>query len=188
VVRRGSAILRRLLVDGILHEAWRYHGFAAQPVIRAPDLYLMVGRKPEAVEIAVAGGAHYGGMYTAGATLMKGPEPAEIPTDVDPSWLTDRPWRLSEFVESPAVIVDGQIIRRREIVKYFANIAGGVHLTRSSRVRKKEEELVRRIKRVEGRVQVHVADGLYFELLSIGQAIGRSDDVIRLCETIRGVP
>jgi len=185
VIRRGSAILRRLLVDGVLAEAWRHHGFVGSPIIPAPDLLLLVGRDPQAVDVAVAGGAHYAGIYSGGATLMKGSDPPKLPDDVDPSWFMSRPWPLSDFVESAAVIIDGQIIKRREIIKYFANIAGGVHLTRSSRVRKKEEDLARRIRRVEGRVQIHVADGLYFELLSIGQAVAKAADVARLASAIR---
>jgi hypothetical protein len=185
VVRRGSAILRRLLLESVLHAAWRHHGFSKQPIIKAPDLLLMAGRRPQDVEIGLAGGAHHGGMFSAGMMMMKGPEPAVIPTDCDQSWLMARPWPLSDFISSPAVIVDGVVVKRCDIITYFANIAGGVHLTRSSRVRKKNEELVRRLTRIEGRIRIHQSEGLYFELLSIGQALGKSDDVIKLAEMIR---
>jgi hypothetical protein len=185
VIRRGSAILRRLLVEGVIQSAWRHYGFARQPIILAPDLHLMVGRRPQDVEVALAGGATYGGMYTAGLTMMKGPEHAKIPDDIDKSWLNARPWAMSEFMESVSAIVDGSVVKRREVIKYFANVEGGVHLERSSRVRRKEEEQVRRIRALEGRIKVHFADGLYFELLSIGQAVGQAPDLVRLSDHIR---
>ena len=185
VIRRGSAILRRLLVDSVLQQAWRALGFERQPTIKAPDLMLVVNRQPAMVEIAIAGGAAYGGVISAGMTLMGGSAPPDIPSDVDPAWLTARPWPLSEYCESPAAIGDGTVIKRRELIKYFANTEGGVHLDRSRKVRKREEALVARVRRLEGRVQVHTADGLFFELLSIGQAVGNADDCRRLATTIR---
>lgn len=145
----------------------------------------MVGRKTQDVEVGLAGGAHYGGVVSAGMTVVKGANAPELPKDVDQSWFTARPWPLTDFMESAGAIVQGTVIKRREIIKYFANTEGGVHLDRSSRVRRKEEELVSRIRRLEGKIKAFGTDGLYFELLSIGQAVGKAPDVIQLVEKIR---
>jgi len=71
------------------------------------------------------------------------------------------------------------------VIKYFAHLEGGAHLRLSARVRRDEEELVRTIDRWVDRVHLLERDALYFELLSIGQSIARSEDVRRLLTAIR---
>jgi hypothetical protein len=68
------------------------------------------------------------------------------------------------------------------------NDKGGAHLNRldlprsRSAPRAEQYELIRDL---DGRVIADVREGLLFELLSIGQAVARSDDVRSLAETMR---
>jgi hypothetical protein len=73
-----------------------------------------------------------------------------------------------------AGIVDGRKATRRDVVKYFANVKGGVHLGGSSKPN--QLKLVERMEKFEKKVKVFQKDGLLSELVAIGQAIGRSSD------------
>lgn len=78
-----------------------------------------------------------------------------------------------------------QIIKRREIIDYFRNYVGGAHhdlLKGANHANSDRYELVADL---AGHVLADVRDGLYFELLSIGQSVARSDDVRALAEKIR---
>lgn len=183
-IRRGSAILRRFLVDGgqgVLFRAWRHHGLEGQPTVVAPDLRAACGEDLSAIIVGVAGGGSVGGLSAANMILNRGATtPDPLPVEVGTT--AERPWRLLDFVDAPALVVDGEIVTRREVVKYMANHLGGVHLSR--RVRKTEEEMVRRIrtlkptlKAVENPLSL---DWLEFELLSIGQLLADAPDVGRL--------
>ena len=180
-VRRGSVILRRLLAEGVLQRAWKEYEFSREPTIVAPDLRLIVGNDFAKVRVALAGGAIDGGIEIAGAISYTG-RPSEA---IGPPIGLERPFKLSEFMESASVIIDGHVIKRREVVKYFAHFEGGVHLLLSSRIRKEEEQLVRSVSRWRRDIELCQRDGLYFELLSIGQAIGRADDMKKLSGAIR---
>jgi len=60
------------------------------------------------------------------------------------------------------------------VIKYIANVKGGVHL--SSQARKQEKKLIDRLGKAEKRIMVHNTDGLLVEAVAIGQALGNSDD------------
>ena len=184
-LRRGSAILRRFLAEGVLQRAWLGNGFSRQPVVCGPDLIALAGGDPGIIELALAGGAMDKGVKIAGAVQTKGekPPPPTLDKGKDLSSILEKSWTLREYVESPCVIVDGKVIKRRELIKYFANQLGGVHL--SSKIRKKEEPMVKRLKKMEGRFSIMRKDGLYYEILSIGQTIGNSPDLLKLTEKIR---
>lgn len=86
---------------------------------------------------------------------------------------------------SLSAVVVGNAITRLEVVKYFANTKGGAHLHLSSRGRKREEELVKHVSRAEGRIVAFQRDGLYFELMSIGQAVAKAPDIRRLRQSMK---
>lgn len=183
VVRRGSVILRRLLAEGVLQRAWKHFGLSGEPTIIAPNLEAILGPDRASIRVAIAGGAHAGGVFSAALVLNRGGIPHTNPNMPDNA--LEHPFKLSAFTESASVYIDGYVIKRREVVKYFAHFQGGAHLHLSSRIRKRDKELVQRIKRLEGRVNAFSKDGLYYELLSIGQSVGRAPDLQRLVETIR---
>jgi hypothetical protein len=86
----------------------------------------------------------------------------------------EREYGVSSYLSSPSGIVDGVVFTRREVIKYIANIKGGVHL--SAKQRSAERKLVARLGKVEKKIMVHATDGLLVEIVAIGQALGRSGD------------
>ena len=184
-IRRGSAILRRLLVEDELGRAWRAAGNAQQPTIPAADLEAMLGHYPRrGVACALAGGALHGGIYAAGIIMVDGPKPPE-PATRDVELLMNRPYTVPQYLESACAYVRGTPITRRDLVKYMANVKGGVHLGSNSHARQRAKELISRVRVLEGLVNHHSKDGLFFELLSMGQSIGKSPDCHHLITGFR---
>ncbi len=183
-LRRGSAILRRFLVDngqGVLIQVWRDQGFAQQPVVVAPSLSNVTLAESGKVTLATAGGAIVGGVQVAGYLRAAAP----IDDGFDPE---GHEQQLIPYVLAPCIVVHGRPISRGDLVKYFANDLGGVHL--SWRAQKKQGEYVRLFQRIEGlpiQAELLGKDLLHFELLAVGQAIGQSTDMLKLAETIRAL-
>jgi hypothetical protein len=212
-IRRGSAALRRLLVDGMIGKAWRHHGFERQPRVIGPDVEALAaadGLCLEHIAWLVAGGACLNGIEAAmtGAvrafnpTTGKGPDADEgfamkivsITRDArDPSAiplhplneLVRRSWDLSKYLDAPGAVGMGTLISRRRIVQFFANHAAGVHLGGVGNEKHRDTAIYEFIAQMENKVIVDTMDGLYFELLSIGQAVGGSADLHKLSEKIR---
>lgn len=177
-LRRGSAVLRRLLVEGVLGQAWRSTGQHGEPAIPCTEIISDDHRHRPRSHIVSAGGGTIG---IAGVEVYFGPD-AIVPEDerhLPPT--RDRVLRLTEFLASASVVIDGDSVSRREVVKYHANVLGGVHLGLSSRRRKAEQDLIRRIERMKDRfVKILDRDLLYFELLCIGRQVVDAPDVLSL--------
>jgi hypothetical protein len=182
-VRRGSAVLRRLLIEGVYSRAWRYCGKSGEPKLDAIDLGPIVD-SPEMpwIEIAVAGDTDYRsppvtiiimeeGLNSDGSKRKSSAQPIK------------REFGLMKFVQSPAGINKGKVFTRSDVIKYIANVKGGVHL--SGKQRQKEKDLIKRMSKVEGRVTAAKTDGLLIELVAIAQAVGRSPDAQELIEYAR---
>jgi hypothetical protein len=208
-IRRGSATLRRLLVEDVLGSAWRHHGFQREPAIYGPHAEKLAAlrsrRLEHAVSLIVGGGrlnnvdvAMIGAFRVFNPQTGKGPEDdegfgVEVSTIArkasgqtatsDLSALVEHPWHLKAYLQAPGAVRRGERISRREVIKHFANDIGGVHLDRAKKdAPDQTRELVREM---EQRVMADTMDGIYFEVLSIGQAIGRSPDVKALEEAIK---
>ena len=189
-IRRGSPILRRLLVEQILGKAWRAVGNEKEPKIVGVNLDLMVGNYDRNnLEVALAGGAAHAGVYAAGYMLNKGSEPPPSPELQNGSidHVMAYAFSLNQYLESTCAVVSGATIKRREVIKYIANVKGGVHLGLGAKSKKTERELVARLSKLENRIMHHNIDGLFFEVLSIGQSIGNSPDCLELAKTIKGM-
>lgn len=216
-LRRGSAVLGLLLVDGLLQRAWRYYGFEGEPTVDGPDLTGLAMREGLHLEHAVgliAGGGREGGEDVAfvGAFRIDHPETgapadaesgfavqqtaitrdASLPPNsavLDP--LVNRHWPLSVYLDGPAAVRRGMLISRRDIIEYFRNFLSGSYYAVHDPTKSKnpqptgnpERNLL--ISELEGKVHVDRRDGIHFELLSIGQAIGRSNDLEELAARIR---
>jgi hypothetical protein len=181
-LRRGSALLRRFLIDGgngILMAVWHLLGLPKQPCVKASSLPPQILAAGAKVELAAAGGAKVAGAIIGGFRQTTEKIAAEFLPDGSEQLLL-------EYVGAPSVIIHGENVTRRELVKFFAHYLGGVHM--SSKVLKKEENMVRRIRKIETvRIDSRILgkDLLHFELLAIGQTIGRSDDFKTMTEVIR---
>ena len=176
-IRRGTAVLRRLLVEDAYGCAWREIGQLKQPTLLAVDLDLLLGDNAPRVHLALAGGALCRGMSYAAVLVHKGaeaigkPPPSPIRENGYPF---ERSFTLNEYLKSPSGVVDGLPFTRREVIKYIANVKGGVHL--SAKQRKEEAKLVSRLGKAEKKMMVQMSDGLLLEAFAIGQSLGASQD------------
>jgi hypothetical protein len=210
-LRRGSATLRLLLVDGLLHRAWRHYRFERQPTLVGPDIVAIAASKGLRLDIAagcIAGGGRQNGLDVSfiGAFRVDNPSTG-APADAEVGFaisvtsivriaseapgaspwdaLIERSWYLSEYLESPGAVRKGEIIKRREIFEYFRNYIGGTHHDLLKGAKHANNDRYELVADLAGHVRVDVRDGLYFELLSIGQSVARSDDVRSLAERIQ---
>ncbi len=210
-LRRGSGTLRLLLVDGMLQRAWKHHGFRAQPRLVGPDMEALASLQGLRLDLAVgciAGGGRQNGIDLSfvGAFRVDNPSTG-VPADADEGFavcttavarsagqmpgpsplnaLVERLWPVSAYLEAAGAVRRGVVVKRREVIEYFRNYKGGVHhdLLRGRRHPKSGRYEI--LADLEGHVRADVRDGLYFEILSIGQSVARSEDVRALAERIR---
>lgn len=97
----------------------------------------------------------------------------------------EREFTLSEFLSSASGIIEGKVFTRRDVIKYIANIRGGVHL--SQKRKKAERELIKRLGKIEKKIQVYQTDGLLVELVAIGQALGTSQDAQEFIQHVESI-
>ena len=79
---------------------------------------------------------------------------------------------LRAFVESPCMVIEGAVVIRRVLIKYVSNKLGGAHFDRT-RGFSQEEIAFRRLDSVGSTLRLADKNAIYFELLSIGQALAR---------------
>lgn len=174
-LRRGSTILRMLLVEGNLQRAWKSVGMKGKPTIIAPRLEVLLdGKDKSSIVAAFAGGGEYKGIYVALGVINRGSKAARYsPQDSKP---TEHPFGLREFMESCGVFLNGEKIKRRDVVKYVANKLGGAHLDFTRKDAGRDHVYVL-LDTVGPLFQVLDKGIVYYELLSIGQLLIRSPDI-----------
>ena len=102
-----------------------------------------------------------------------------------------RVWQLSDYLSAPGIVRRGMGVSRRALIDYFRNRTvlrqpaahGLAHQAPQASL--DDQQLFGLIEELEGKVHVGDRDGLHFELLSIGQAIGASGDLRGLADRIR---
>jgi hypothetical protein len=82
-----------------------------------------------------------------------------------------REYWLSEFLASAGIVAQGERVSRRDVIKYVSLKLGGVHPPDPSR--RADEDAYRLLDRVSV-ARVGDKRPVYFELVSIGQAIAGS--------------
>lgn len=97
----------------------------------------------------------------------------------------ERLFTLSEYLSSMSGVVDGRSFNRREVIKYLANVKGGVHL--SAQQRKAEEKLIARLGQMEKKMMAHNTDGLLVEAVACAQSLGNSDDAKTFIKKVRAL-
>lgn len=79
--------------------------------------------------------------------------------------------------------IKGKLVPRRIVIKFVSNKLGGAHHD----AKRGRTEEVRLFSRLDSMQQVRLLDkpAVYFELLSAGQALVRSDDINKLIAKVR---
>lgn len=209
-LRWGVAALRRLLINGLLGRAWRAMGFEGEPIIPSPDVERMLNQKDlrlEQVAHLIAGGGSVDGIEVCGLGMAKvfNPQTGKGPDEEEGfavsvfnfsrdargqltageyDHLVRRPTKLSAFLRSWSAIRRGQAMSRHDVIQYFAKWAGGVHSDAERGADGLAPHPFELIEELKGKVHALSMDGLDFELLSIGQLLGRSPDLDRLKQMI----
>jgi hypothetical protein len=178
-LRRSSTVLRRLLVLGDYAKVWRIAGEPKEPQLEAVDLSnSLAGLELARVFFATAGGGRSGGGEISGALQYSGVMSAELIQErYERGGPPRRVYRLSEFLASPGVVFQGEHVSRRHVIKYVANKLGGDHFDPA---RRKDEQAYKILDDAMNAAQVLDQRLVYFELLSIGQAVAQSADAKKL--------
>ena len=183
------AILRRLLVENAYGTAWRAIGEVKQPSLPAVNLSLLIGNAAHEVFYTLAGGANFRGMQMACMLLNKGNKPiARITPEAirKDGYPFECMFTLSEYLASSSGIVEGRPFNRRELIKYLANVKGGIHL--SAQQRKTEEKLIARLGKIEKKLMIYKTDGLLVEAVACAQSLGNSTDAKIFVKKVRSMP
>lgn len=174
-LRRGSVALRHLVVDQGIQHAWLAHGFEREPTVVANEIAASLPSLNATRHVVLAEG-----QFEMAEGVPLPPEGERHLMHMAP-----RTFSLTEYRESAAIVVNGDRICRREVISYFANVLGGAHLALSPRRRKANEELIRRMQRIDGQITIFRKEALRFELRAIGRTLGNSRDLQALEQRIR---
>jgi hypothetical protein len=181
-LRRSSPILRRLLVEQDLHCAWKALGFEGQATIVASTLKPILQAVPaQHILFATAGGASFGGAELRGFVRAKSKLDQAQVDRLAGGPVPNAKFSLLDFVDDASVIVAGIEVKRRQVIKYVSNKLGGAHLDRR-RGTTKEGMIFDLLDKASESYTLLEKPAIYFELLSIGQALVNSADVMRFLD------
>ena len=179
-LRRGSVVLRRLLVENGIQRAWKRSGFPREPTVHASALSDIVGSAPrDRIQFASAGGARFRGVAVGGVLMANYKMPEDEVPKLDKAGPPGEDIGLRRFTESPVAVIDGKEIVRRVLIKFIANKLGGAHYD-GSRATRGEVSLYRHLDRATKQIKVLGKPVVYFELLAVGQQLAQSTDIARL--------
>lgn len=184
VLRRMSAILRRLLVEDHLGRAWRKVGFQRQPRILSPVLHIEGDKKQ--VVFAQAAGADYQGVEIRDVQMSRDSIPGYLAKQGRDKPVC-RPLFLSEFLASTCIIVSGIEISRSDLISYFANTLGGIHLDRDREFRQ-QPSMKNKFEALDAHFRTGDTGGkecLYYEILSLTQTLAKSRDILKLLKRVK---
>ena len=175
-MRRNSTLLRRFLIDGDLLRAWiEVVGKVPYAVpskgLKQPLAKAVRGVAYTTVSTVTQPGSQVHQAHVIRGPLGKGPDPVVV--------VQEKPLKLKKFVNGFCVVIDDVFIRRREVIQFVANKAGGAHY---------DEDKTKPYQRsVEAMTSFEVMgrDALYYELLGIGQALASAPDTTRLVEELQ---
>lgn len=183
-LRRSSNILRSLLVHSNLQKVASYMGEVIY--VNAPEIvnYRRILNDPT-LRFYQCGGASYRGL-TVGcfANYSRAFTDEELREMSKPSPKEPGGYevRLGRFLRHPSFVVSGLRIDRLAVISYVANKLGGAHYD-SNRSSEKDRKYVA-LDAIRESVRLADKNAIYYELLSIGQRIVKSQSVDRLYEII----
>jgi hypothetical protein len=184
-LRRVSVQLRNLLIYDWLGRSWRL----LQMEPKSPNI-IAVRLRTEGLgqnDFAVAGSGDVAGMAVGNArvTLGRSLSPEEIKARYEREKDEGaHPFKLADYKRSCAVYVRGQKVSREQLVQYVANKKGGAHLDHKRQ--KDEQAYVALDTAIESGFWFGASqpgkNAVYLELLSIGQNLTSSPDIVRFME------
>ena len=184
-LRISSPILHRLLVEGHLERA--AHAMGMKIRIMAPVASKeILNEGPNRPKVWQAGGGASGlaGMI-GGFRFYDGAVPIEeIKNRKHISPDKKYPERLGKYLRLPSYIINDEVIRVEEVVKYVTDKKGGRHYD-PSRSRKPLDKKYELLDGVASQVQLAGKGSVFLELVSIGQFVINSRDVQKLRKAIR---
>lgn len=175
-LRRSSPVLRRLLVEGELQRAWKLAGYPGEPLIVGSTLEPLLACVPlDRIRMASAGGGEYQGNALRGSTEIVGTLSLPEIQAIQARGLPEAKLSLRRFVEATCLVLNGQPVSRRSVIKFVANRLGGVHS--SNKTERKHEEIYKLLDAARDTYLLLEKPVIFFELLSTGQALARSADL-----------
>jgi hypothetical protein len=188
-LRRGSTVLRNLLVEGLLQRAWKAAGFAREPSIHTHTLEsLLAGRlvKVDGVLYASACGGEYGAGQVSSLVIVNYELTEGERKALQAASVLQEVVRLNEFSNAACILTQKTRVSRHALIKYVANKMGGAHLDhkRSKSAAAEERAYVALDAVMAERTKLLDKNLVYYELLSIGQALVRSPEIVALMRTI----
>jgi hypothetical protein len=213
-IRRGASAIGALVNDGLLLQAWRHYGFQAEPRIVGPDLPALAAHNGVRLDLAatvITGGGRGALLESIMIGVFRVDNPTTgVPADADSGFavkqtaiqrdaaalivnadpLVDRIWPLSDYLASPGIVRRGNLVPRSAVIDYFrlhasVSVAAASPSDQSSLGSSGADAVFGVMDEIAGKSHADGRDGLHFELLSIGQALGASRDIHALCDRIR---
>lgn len=149
-LRRASAVLRRLLVEGDLVAVAGPR--VGKLMISSPDLGpLHRANDRERIPFAAAAGASLFGVEMAGLLAHPGSKPRDLP-----GYRPDARVKLTmeNFLKQRVICLHGEWVTRHQIIKFVANVGSGVH---SGAPAEPEERLIHRMRSA---LKAEMVDGM----------------------------
>lgn len=149
-LRRASAVLRRVLVEGDLIEVAGPR--IGKLMILSPDIgALHRANDRETIPFAAAAGACLFGVELAAMLVNSGPTPKDLP-----GYHPDARVQLNmeNFLKQRVICLHGDWVTRHQIIKFVANIGSGVH---SGAPVESEERLIHRMRSAS---RIQMVDGV----------------------------
>lgn len=181
-LRRGATTLRGMLVEGSLQRAWKQVGLEREPLIPAVDFdVILPWLSPDSLRYAFAGNGVANSAQISSTAVWHRELPENELTQAMGK-LKEPPMRdygLRMFTESRCGVIFDLTIIRRNVIKYVANRLGSAHYGRSDRESGAEKALYDLLDATRGEASFAGHPTIYFELLSIGQALALAPDIDR---------
>jgi hypothetical protein len=185
-IRRNSNVLRRLLVVGDLSSAWRHLGFTGEPLIPSTNIEDEIKVYDlDDISDAFSGGIETqdGGFSSLISFKKNIKNNMQLFFDSADLRFKVNHYTLSKYLALTSIYIDRDIwITKEEVIKYVSNKLGGVHFDSKRRAKKPLELKYVHLDKLALSLEIGGKHCIYFEMLSIGQAIVKSEDVKKLIQ------
>ena len=189
-LRRSSNVLRNLLVYDLLGQAAREIGFSEMRIL-APDF------NSSAVEVPPGGFFQLGGAISKSITayhIQFMPGVAEDPAATEKRSKAighpdaKRPLKLGAYLKQPSFIFsDGSTIDHGDVITYVANKLGSAHFDQRRDLAKIIDQKYAALDTIRATWEVAERNAVYYELLSIGQCVVTSNDIVKLRKQLKSI-